>query len=228
MKILCHLSGGYDSVAAIIKLLDEGHEVAGVFFDLGQIYVKQERAAAQYVADYCNVTYGDKFLGFYDEKVPMYQHRAADGSPSEYIPVRNMVFAAHSANMALSMGFEGVAHGSKTTQVRPDDPYSFSDCSVSFYQQVTQLVDFCSEGGDSVKFFGPLITYDGYDWVPMTKGAVVQIILDSGVDMNKLWTCYKDGEKACGECYHCVDAKKAFAEINYDGAILFLKQTLSK
>ena len=49
MKILAHLSGGYDSVATCLKLLNEGHEVTGLFFNLEQDYVENEFHAVKYV-----------------------------------------------------------------------------------------------------------------------------------------------------------------------------------
>ncbi len=231
MKILSHLSGGFDSVAACIKLLEQGHEVKGLFFDLGQEYLKQELSATVYASDFFIDKYPN-WLGIEFAKAPMELSRAADGSPTAYIPVRNFVFAAHSANIALAGGFEAVAVGSKTIAVRPEDPYSFADCSIDFYNKVESLVDFCSEGGDSVKFIMPLVTWksyktyhvwesvtmpdSGYQPSPLSKGEVMQIIIGAGMDLSKLWSCYEDGDQPCGKCYHCIEVKKAFDTIDFD------------
>lgn len=214
MKVLSHLSGGWDSVAACVKLLEEGHTVKGLFFVLNQPYLREEHAATMYVNNYLLQKY-DNWQGVEVHQTPMELARANDGSPSEYIPVRNFVFAAHSANLALAQGYEAVAVGSKTIAVRPDDPYSFADCSIEFYQKVTDLVSFASEGNDAVKFIMPLVDTDNLQ--SLSKGEVVQLIIDSGMDIGKLWTCYRAGiDKQCGTCYHCVEAKKAFDEIGFD------------
>lgn len=217
MNVLSQLSGGYDSVAACVRLIEQGHTVHGLFFDLGQVYVEQERAAVDYASQYFAKHWPKQWLGHTELQVAMELTRANDGSPSEYIPVRNFVLGAHSANYALAHGYECVAVGSKTTTVRADDPYSFSDCSVEFYEGMSSIVDFCSEDGDSLKFLMPLIDHD----TALTKGQVVQLILDTGMDISQLWTCYKAEQQPCGTCYHCKDVKKAFAEINADYSWLF-------
>ena len=57
----------------------------------------------------------------------------------------------------------------------------------------------------------------------LTKGQVVKIIIDAGLDITKLWSCYKNVNKPCGECYHCLEAKKAFEEISYNYTNIFDK-----
>jgi len=230
MKILSHLSGGYDSVAACIKLLEEGHNVAGLFFNLDQPYLKREEAAVDYVHDFFLEKYPN-WLGAEMHLTPMMLKLTDSGVPTEYIPVRNFVLAAHSVNIALAKDFEAIAVGSKTIEVRPEDPYSFADCSVDFWQMCEDLTNFCAEGKTDIKFLMPLVranvVSDDFsevvDYTSLTKGEVVQIILDSGMDISKLWTCYGNFAKPCGTCYHCKEAKKAFDEINFDYKDFFLK-----
>ena len=217
MKVLGHLSGGFDSVAACVRLLEDENEVMGVFFDLGQPYLKQEAKAVAYASDFFTSKYPN-WLGCRTDNVAMELQRAADGSPSEYIPVRNLVLAAHSANIALAEGFNAVAVGSKTVEARPDDDYSFNECSIEFFEKVTDVVSFCSEGGDSAEFIMPLIE----NRVPLTKGKCVQLILNCGLDLTRLWSCYEAEGQACGKCYHCKELMIAFDEISYDYSGYFL------
>ena len=233
MKILAHLSGGFDSTAVVAKLLKDGHTVAGLFFNLGQMYLDQEEAAVDYAHDFFMEKYPDTFLGAQMHRADMINSMTTGTAPSEYIPVRNLVLASHSANIAIARGFEVIAVGNKTIEVRPDDPYSFSDCSIEFYRMVENIVNFCSEGDDTVKVTMPLVkwesAYTGHIWdhpvMPggkiytpkaYTKGEVIQILLDAGMDLTKLWSCYKIGKKPCGICYHCEELKKAFNEIDYN------------
>ena len=227
MKILSHISGGYDSIAACIKLLEEGHVVKGLFFDLSQAYLEQERRAVQYASKFLAAHY-DNWLGFITAPAPMRLQLSSDGSPSEYIPVRNFVLGAHSANIALAESFEAVAVGNKTTELRPDDLYSFKDCSIEFYRRMEDIVGFCSEGDATVKFLMPLIHWEANGGTPrpvaMTKSQVVTTILKSGMDISKLWSCYRDEDKPCGECYHCSEVKKAFDDTGYDYSDFFAKK----
>ena len=228
MKILSHISGGFDSVACCIKLLEEGHAVRGLFFDLSQAYVEQERRAVQYASNFLFAHY-DNWLGFTTASVPMKLQLSSGDTPSEYIPVRNFVLGSHSANIALAEGFEAVAVGNKTTKLRPDDPYSFQDCSIEFYKRMEDIVGFCSEGDTIVKFLMPLIHWEANGEIPqpvaMTKPQVITTILNSGMDITKLWSCYRNEEMSCGECYHCIEVKNAFGEMKWDYADFFTKKT---
>lgn len=216
MKVLCQNSGGYDSVAACLKLLREGHEVKGLFFDLGQDYVEQERYAARYTDEFFKKRFPN-WQGLVEEQVSM--RLAADyseNSPVEYIPVRNLVLAAHSANIAIAEGYETVAVGSKTVEVRPDDPYSFADSSWPFYNKLNDVMRAGTEKGDALQFIMPLVDDE---FTPMKKSEVVNMLYNEGMNFMDLWTCYGTGNKSCGQCYHCKEAKKAFKEanINIDG-----------
>jgi 7-cyano-7-deazaguanine synthase len=219
MKILSQLSGGFDSVAACLKLLNEGHEVKGVYFDFRQPYAEQEDIASTYVDDFLKAKY-ESWLGCDYVTLSMELSRPSKESPKPYIPVRNFILAAHSANIAIAQGFKAIAVGSKTVEVRKDDPYSFSDCSIEFFEKVTDVVNFCSEKDDGVEFLMPLI--DIPNRKPMTKGDCVQLIIDAGMDLTRLWSCYDFTGKACGVCYHCEELKKAFEEIGYDYSDYFL------
>lgn len=220
MRILSQFSGGFDSVASTLKLLQEGHEVYGMFFNLGQKYVAQEADAAEFANKYLSNAFPDTWGGYYTEKVTMeLAAPAEDGTPSAYIPVRNFVFASHSANVAIANGFEAIAVGSKTLEVRPDDPYSFSDCSREFYDKCQDIVNFCSEGDTKIEFLMPLVIEletDPVRLTSMSKGDVMQMLIDQGIPLDKLWSCYEDVDKPCGVCYHCIEVKKAFDEINHD------------
>lgn len=205
MKVLSQLSGGFDSSLSTILVAETGVEFATIFYDIGQEYLNQERSATNYVVDILYEKY-PLYKGHYDVSLPiMLQHGDGD-VPSEYIPVRNLVMAAHSANCALSINYNCVAVGSKTIEVRENDPYSFSDCSIEFFKKVTDLISFCSEN-KSVEFIMPLIE----DMVPYTKREVINMLRPQ-LDITKLWSCYQNVDIHCGVCYHCVLLKEAGVE----------------
>ena len=57
---------------------------------------------------------------------------------------------------------------------------------------MTDLVDFASEGSDKgLKFIMPLVKNDT---TACTKGEVIQVIMDSLLDITKLWSCYEEGD----------------------------------
>lgn len=200
--ILCQLSGGFDSVAVFCKLIEKGEDVIGVFFDLGQPYLEQEKKAVEYVIDHFRNH--ENFKGITTKKIDI--NLGGTTENKDYIPVRNLVLGAISANIAISYDINYIAVGNKTLEVREDDPWSFSDCSVEFYKQLSELTSFASENKE-IKFLMPLIE----SGVPLTKTEVLKIILKSGLDLDKLWSCYENNTKPCGKCFHCQELHAARA-----------------
>lgn len=214
-KVLSQLSGGFDSVAVLCLLLQKT-KVKGIFFNYGQKYLEEERKAVKYVDSFFQGN--ANYLGYEEINVNMQLTRNNDGSPSDYIPVRNVVLGALSANYAVANGFNKIAVGNKTTKVRPGDPYSFADCSYEFYSKMSETITFAAETGDNIEFIMPLLHSPD---VAMSKGDVVKAIHDSGLDFNKLWSCYSTGDHPCGECYHCKENKLAFEEAGITDPLIY-------
>ena len=200
MKTLSQLSGGLDSVASTLLVAKSGDEFRTIFFDIDQPYMMKELMAVKYFDEWLK----DRFVNYKGLKI-VKADLALDSShgPSEYIPVRNLVLGALSANQALSVGYGAVAVGSKTVEVRPDDPYSFSDCSISFYDQMGSLATFASEN-QLLIFTMPLVDKG----IALSKKQVIELLIEEGVDVKKLWSCYGIKEEYCGVCYHCAEIKK--------------------
>jgi 7-cyano-7-deazaguanine synthase in queuosine biosynthesis len=104
----------------------------------------------------------------------------------------------------LSIGYDTIAVGNKTLELRPGDPYCFNDCSREFYTELGKLATFASQGSN-IDFIMPLIGPNG----PLTKREVVEYVSAHGFDVRKLWSCYADRVRPCGECYHCAEIKAA-------------------
>lgn len=214
-KTLVQISGGFDSLAAAILELRAGWECWGLFIDYGQPYVKHERAAAWEVHKWLCAKYPLQWKSC--------THRHVDleiGSTSEvkaYIPMRNMVITAMSVNAAAAIKCEAVTVGSKSALHRPDDKYSFCDSTSTFYMTMQNALREGREAGmlpHSIRM--PLVFADGEIksshyadcW---TKERVLKLIQDEGIPLDLLWNCYGAGPSPCGECYHCVELKKAKA-----------------
>jgi len=57
-------------------------------------------------------------------------------------------------------------------------------------------------------------------FINMTKAEEIKIGLDLGLDFADTWTCYKGGEKPCGECDSCLLRIKAFEEAGVKDPLL--------
>lgn len=207
MKVISQLSGGLDSALSTLLIAESQgvSEFGCVFFDLRQPYLMQEMSSFRYLCDLMRGVF-DRFMFWV--VVPVNMSLKSEGTgPNEYIPVRNLVLGSLSANLALSRGYDTVAVGSKTKEVRAGDPYSFRDCSVEFYTRLSSLVSFASEG-KVLQFRMPLI--DHKNGVPFTKREVIEELLKRQIDVSKLCSCYypTQDNKYCGQCYHCDEVKK--------------------
>ncbi len=202
MKVLCHLSGGFDSAASTLLIAEQEHEFATLLIDLGQPYSEQEQQSSRAFQDFLHGKYPQTYKGHFTRMVDM--ELSQEGEVSAYIPVRNLVIGAMSANLALAHGYEAIAVGNKTLELRPDDPYCFNDCSFEFYRKLGDLATFASQY-KNIMYVMPLIR----GGTPMTKQEVVLYIKDRGFDPSNLWSCYTNQYKPCGECHHCIELKDA-------------------
>jgi 7-cyano-7-deazaguanine synthase in queuosine biosynthesis len=207
--LLCELSGGFDSAAATVLALREGHTVHALCALHGQEYDKQELAGATYVAAFLRDKYGERFKKLHVAAVSLMQELPDAKTPRAYVPIRNLVLGALSANHAQALGAEAVVVGSKTTVMRPDDPYCFFDCSTAFYEQLGQLVTAASQPGQSMRFVQALVR----DGVPMSKADVVRLLLDEGLNLRGFWNCYGAGLKPCRTCAHCIEMANVVREV---------------
>lgn len=191
--ILCQISGGIDSAAAMLELAAQP-PIVGHFVDYGQRYAPQEERAAHYLA---------RHVGF-ELRVSRLDLALRDTSarPDAYIPSRNFVLLALSANLASALAADAVAVGSKTTIMRPDDPYCFPDCTTAFYDAAAKAM---SEGGGPHRLLRPVAGW--------TKARAIQRLKDASVNLAQLWWCYLNGEEPCGQCHHCRDVASAIKEL---------------
>lgn len=196
-KVVCELSGGYDSAYSTKLTLDAGAQVTAAFVDYGQPYARQEREAAQYLASWFAARY-PHFERLVNRQVTLEMGLAAGGVPVAYVPIRNLVIGTIMANLAEAVGAEEVVVGSKTTTHRDDDPFCFWDCTTEFYERMGDLVTRCSEKGVSVRFSQPL----GARALP--KSLLLLNLREAGVDLGSLWNCYEGGHVPCRRCHHCV------------------------
>jgi 7-cyano-7-deazaguanine synthase in queuosine biosynthesis len=196
LKILCEISGGYDSACVAQMLSEQGHELTGFFVNYGQPYQTNEYMAAMHVADR---------LGFSVQMIHCQLGLGLpDGSvPAAYVPIRNLVIGTLMANRAEALGIRTIAVGSKTTEYRPNDPYCFYDCTTEFYQRMANLVTLASQPGHGVQYIQPLIV----DGCSLSKAEVVQKLIDTGWNLRNLWNCYGTGTTPCMQCKNCIEMR---------------------
>lgn len=201
MRLLCHVSGGFDSTA-VLSVAKESYPDAtleGVFYDYGQPYAEQEYRAARYAASF----YGINCLHYH--RVPLALCAPEGDASSDYFPYRNLVLTALSINHAVGLGCEAVLVGSKSAFVREGDSHSYRDSTAQFYDQLQQTVREATEPSDQpVRIKMPLSGWSKYE--------VLERLIEDGVWLSELWSCYQAKKLPCGKCYHCEEVKKALGE----------------
>lgn len=191
---ICTLSGGFDSTAAMLWSL-ERQPTRALFIDFGGPYGDQEYAAFFYLVNDSPLAFHPNFKGAKTKRVDL----SVRGTETPWVPYRNLVIAAVALNQAIAHKARAIVFGSKSLAYRPDDPVSFMDSTLGFYQSLDYLAYRYTEPHNqpSPNFQLPLI-----DW---NKKQVMDYIDKAGINLHKLWNCYFPNEMGmpCGGCAHC-------------------------
>lgn len=186
-KTIIHLlSGGMDSVVMLYDLLDQGHHVHCVLFDYKQRHIKE----LDFAKWHCQWRKVDYTL----IKLPQLRgSELTDGSGGVVVPNRNAIFLAHAVNIAVAAGADTVTYA-----CNKDDEAAFPDCRMAFVQMFNTLL---TTAEIRVEVCAPY-----QDWPKWKIGAKAQMMR---VPLTETWSCYRGGEKPCGECPACVKREAA-------------------
>lgn len=186
-KTIIHLlSGGLDSTVMLYDLIAQEHRVHAVLFAYGQRHVR-ELDFAKY---HCERTYTKFTL------ISLPQLRGSDltdGTGSWVVPNRNQILLSHAVNLAVAAKADAVTYACNA-----DDAKMFPDCGMEFVEAMNRVVRLAEL---SVEICTPYI--DKAKWWIGGKAR------DLKVPVDKTWSCYRDGEKPCGECPACVKREAA-------------------
>ena len=221
-KAVVLLSGGMDSVTALALAARENEEVYALSFDYGQRHSK-ELACARWQAEYFVVkehqlieldlrpiscsSLLDKAIAIPDEET--------DCIPNTVVPGRNMIFLSIAAAYA-----ETKKAGKIYLGVSQVDYSGYVDCREPFVKAMEKAINegitWCAEGQGMIKVIAPFIN--------MSKVDEIKLGNELGVDYSKTWTCYREGEQACGACPSCRLRLKAFKEVGITDPIIYKKE----
>jgi len=84
------------------------------------------------------------------------------------------------------------------------DSSGYPDCRPAFYEAMNGAVRTGTKDESGIVVKAPFVNLKKKDLVLMGKSL--------GVPFERTWSCYRDGEKACGRCDSCALRRKAFAE----------------
>lgn len=215
-RAVCLVSGGLDSAVCLAAARREGFECYALSFDYGQRHRVELEAAARVAralgaAEHKIVridlgAFGGSALTA-EIEVPKGRDpaRAAGEIPVTYVPARNTIFLAFAVAWAEVLGAADVFVG-----VNAIDYSGYPDCRPEYIEAFERMANLATragvEGRTRLRVRTPLIA--------MSKGEIVRLAAELGVDAGLTHSCYDPGEdgKACGGCDACILRRKGFEE----------------
>lgn len=206
------LSGGLDSCVAAAVARSEGHELALLHADYGQLTEARERRAFEAIADFYQVAPARRLV------IPFANLRAIGGSalidpgialpegdleradiPASYVPFRNAHLLATAVSWAEVLGAEAIYVG-----FVEEDSSGYPDCREAFLKAFETAANLGTRPETRLSLRAPLIH--------LKKSAIVRWGLELGAPLDLTWSCYQGQEEACGHCDSCLLRLRGFAE----------------
>ncbi len=218
-KAVVCLSGGMDSVVCA-SLAARDYDAYALHFSYGQRTEARELRSAQAAAVALGLL---KFLplrmdlfreiggsALTDPSIAVPDAPAEESSigndvPVTYVPFRNAHFLSAAVSWAEVLGARTVFIGAVE-----QDSSGYPDCRPAYYDAFNELVRLGTKFGD-IRVTTPLIQ--------MRKSEIVRLGVELGAPFHVSWSCYSDGDAACGVCESCVLRLRAFREAGIEDPI---------
>ncbi len=223
-KSVVLLSAGLDSTVNLYMAMNDTEVIQTVTFDYGQKAAKKEIEKAKVLSDDLKIKHmvidlpwlkslGNSSLTSDQHKIPIGKQVSITNlevskktAQSVWVPNRNGIFL----NIAAA-----IAEGLKAQIIVPgfnlEEATTFPDNSYEFIRAIRKTFAFSTQNHVDVQCYT----------VNLAKKEIVEKAKTLLVPFNKIWPCYFDYEKWCGECESCLRAKRAFRENHVDVLGLF-------
>ncbi|MDH3973919.1 MAG: 7-cyano-7-deazaguanine synthase QueC [Deltaproteobacteria bacterium] len=214
-KSIVLLSGGLDSTVAFKKVCDETHVILAISFNYGQRSAEKEIEAAKricrqfsvnhqaislpWLRDITNTSLVDR-----EKNVPQLREseldnatgKAHESAQAVWVPNRNGIFINIAAAFCESMGAELLVTG-----FNAEEAETFPDNSPRFIGAINDSLHFSTL--KDIEVVSPTLGFD--------KAGIVQLGIEIGAPLEKIWSCYEDGDRMCGKCESCMRLKRALS-----------------
>ena len=207
---VCLVSGGMDSCVTAAIAREENEELAFLHISYGQRTEQREHQAFQEIADFYRVDrrfaisveqltrIGGSSLT--DPSIPVsLANLTAREIPTSYVPFRNAHFLAIATSWSEVIQARRIYIGAVA-----EDSSGYPDCRPEFYHAFQRVIDSGTKPETSIEIKTPLIG--------MKKREIVLRGQELGAPLHLSWSCYRELNKACGECDSCALRLRAFRE----------------
>jgi len=205
-KAVCLISGGMDSAVAAAIAKSEGYKIYAITFNYGQKNKKEIEAAKEIAkwlgAEHKILDVNLRQIGGSALTDNIEIPEEAKGIPPTYVPARNTIFLSFALAYAEVIDADYVFIG-----VNAVDYSGYPDCRPEYieaFQRMANLALKRSIEGRPIKIKAPLLY--------LSKAEIAKRGYKLRVPFEKTWSCYREGEKACGRCPSCKLRMKAFEE----------------
>lgn len=206
------LSGGLDSLYALVIAKEQGSARLALTFDYGHKARAREidaarRACATYniehrVVDLPFVAHSSNHPLFADNSTcPQLMPDELDNrtktdasAKAVWVPNRNGVFLNVAAALAEAQGI-----GEIYTGFNAEEGVTFPDNSAGYVSAVNDSLGFSTL--NNVKVVAPALH--------LTKAQIARELQQRDFDFTLVWSCYLGGEKMCGRCESCLRLNRA-------------------
>jgi queuosine biosynthesis protein QueC len=205
MKALVLLSGGIDSVAAMLALKDQ-HELSAITYDYGQPAASSEAASAELISGRYGIPWSLRSIGsaICSDRLSA-EHNPGEPVAPAFLPARNLILMAASAGEACRRW-----PGEKSSIVvgcNLTDSWRFPDTTHPFITATEHALRLGLKGVSEVGILAP--------WVDTTKEGILRWAQRAGYLKTVLASsksCYLGTE--CGACGACVERSEAISALD--------------
>lgn len=208
---VCLVSGGMDSCVTAAIAHEENEEIAFLHISYGQRTEEREQRAFQEIANFYQVHHrmsisiehltriGGSSLT--DLNIPVATANLGSQTiPTSYVPFRNAHFLAIATSWAEVIKASRIYIGAVA-----EDSSGYPDCRPGFYEAFQRVIDWGTKPETTIEIRTPIIS--------LKKRDIILRAQELGAPLDLTWSCYRDSDRACGECDSCGLRLRAFREL---------------
>lgn len=215
-KVIIASSGGLDSCVTT-AIAAQDHEIAMLHVQYGQRTEKKELECFKQIAEFYNVTEtlitslphlrNIKGSSLTDHARDVEKGEPGKNTiPSTYVPFRNGAILSIAVAWAEVTGAMKIFIGAVE-----EDSSGYPDCREIFFRLFEKTANLGSRPENKIEIVTPIIR--------MNKAEIIRKGNQIGAPLHLTWSCYVDGDVACGECESCYLRRRGFEEAGIEDPI---------
>jgi 7-cyano-7-deazaguanine synthase len=128
--------------------------------------------------------------------------------PTSYVPFRNANILTIATSWAEVLRAEKIYIGAVE-----EDSSGYPDCRDGFFKAFNRVIDLGTKPETSIEIITPLIH--------MSKKEIIIKGMNLNAPLDLTWSCYKNEERACGECDSCALRLRGFSQAGLEDPIQY-------